>query len=210
MRPAGRCRRWPSPNLPRFTVTPQLRVGLGWHISRPVDRDLVWHNGQTGGSHGLIALDQARHTAVVVLSNSVSSIDDIGVHLLDERVELAAAEERPELTLAAGVLERYVGVYQLVPDGTVTVTQTERGLVAEATGLGIAPIYPASETEFFVKVINVQLTFQLDSTGAVTGLVLHHGGRDLPGRSSGREDQIDRRTTTGSDRGSWSRRHLHA
>jgi CubicO group peptidase (beta-lactamase class C family) len=85
-------------------------VGLGWHISRPVDRDIVWHNGQTGGSHGLIALDQARHTAVVVLSNSVSSIDDIGVNLLDERVELAAAEERPELTLAAEVLERSVGV----------------------------------------------------------------------------------------------------
>ena len=169
-------------HLPRFAVTPQLRVGLGWHISRPVDRDLVWHNGQTGGSHGLIGLDQARHTAVVVLSNSVSSIDDIGVHLLDERVELAAAEERPELTLAAEVLERYVGVYQLVPDGTVTVTQTERGLVAEATGLGIAPIYPASETKFFVQVINVQLTFQLDPTGAVTGLVLHHGGKDLPGK----------------------------
>ena len=52
-----------------------------------------------------------------------------------------------------------MGVYQLAPEGTVTVTRTERGLVAEATGLGIAPIYAASETEFFVKVINVQLTF---------------------------------------------------
>ena len=36
-------------------MTP-LRVGLGWHINRPVDRDIVWHNGQTGGSHGFIAL----------------------------------------------------------------------------------------------------------------------------------------------------------
>lgn len=98
-------------HIPRRTITPGMRVGLGWHISRPVDRDLVWHNGQTGGSHGFIALDQVRHTAVVVLSNSVSSIDDIGLHLLNERVELAAAEERPELTLAAQVLERYVGVY---------------------------------------------------------------------------------------------------
>ena len=39
-------------------------------------------------------------------------------------------------------------------------TQTEQALVAEATGLGVAPSYAASETEFFVKVINVQLTFQ--------------------------------------------------
>jgi len=109
-------------------------------------RDLVWHNGQTGGSHGFIGLDQARH-AVVVLSNSVSFIDDIGVDMLDARVELAAVEEREELTLAPEVLGGYVGVYQLAPTGTVTVTWTERGLVAEATGFGVAPIYAASETE---------------------------------------------------------------
>ena len=66
-------------------------------------RDLVWHNGQTGGSHGFIGLDQARH-AVVVLSNSVSFIDDIGVRLLDARAELAAVEEREELPLAPEVL----------------------------------------------------------------------------------------------------------
>ena len=48
-------------------------------------------------------------------------------------------------------------------------TQTEQALVAEATGLGVAPSYAASETEFFVKVINVQLTFQRGPTGAVTG-----------------------------------------
>ena len=36
----------------------------------------------------------------------------------------------------------------------MTVTRTERGLVAEATGLGVAPIYAASESEFLVKVIN--------------------------------------------------------
>jgi hypothetical protein len=54
----------------------------------------VWHNGQAGGSHGFIGLDKARHTVVVVLSSSVSSIDDIGFHLLDERVELAAAERQ--------------------------------------------------------------------------------------------------------------------
>lgn len=33
-----------------------------------------------------------------------------------------------------------------------------------------------------MKVINVQLTFQLDPTGAVIGLVLHHGGKDIPGK----------------------------
>jgi hypothetical protein len=55
---------------------------------------------------------------VVVLSSSVSPIDDIGFHLLDARVELAWAEEWETLTLAPEVLERCVSVYQLSPEGT--------------------------------------------------------------------------------------------
>jgi uncharacterized protein DUF3471 len=117
--------------------------------------------------------------AAVVLSNSASRVEDIGFHLLDQRAELA--EERQEIDLPAGVLERYAGVYQLGPQGTVTVTRTGSGLVAEATGLGIASIYPATETEFFVKVIPVELTFQLDHDGAATGVVVRFEGRQMQG-----------------------------
>jgi hypothetical protein len=83
------------------------------------------------------------------------------------------------------VHERYMGLYQLDPEGTVTVTQTESGLVAEATGLGKAPIYPASETEFFVKVIPVELTFQSGPRGAATGVVVRFAGWQMRGSRVG-------------------------
>jgi serine-type D-Ala-D-Ala carboxypeptidase/endopeptidase len=121
-----------------------LRVGLGWHTRRLVDWDTVWHSGETGGSRSFIGLDVAAHLAAVVLSNSASRIEDIGFHLLDQRAELA--EERQQIDLPAEVLGRYAGVYQLGPQATVTVTQTGSRLVAEATGLGIAPIYPVAAT----------------------------------------------------------------
>jgi D-alanyl-D-alanine-carboxypeptidase/D-alanyl-D-alanine-endopeptidase len=139
----------------------------------------VWHSGETGGSRSFIGLDVKGHRAAVVLSNSASRIEDIGFHLLDQRAELT--EERPEIDLPAEVLERYVGVYQLGPHATVTVTRTGSGLMAEATGLGIAPIYPATETEFFVKVIPVEVTFQLGHRGAATGLVMRFAGRQTRG-----------------------------
>ena len=120
------------------------------------------------------------HRAVVVLSNSASRIEDIGFHLLDQRAELA--EERQEIDLPADVLGRYVGVYQLDRQGTVMVTRTGSGLIAEATGLGIAPIYPATQTEFFVKVIPVELTFQLDPHDAATGVVVRFAGRQMRGK----------------------------
>jgi hypothetical protein len=156
-----------------------MRVGLGWHTKRLSGWDAVWHSGETGGSHSFIGLDVEARLAVVVLSNSISRIEDFGFHMLDQRVGLT--EERQAIDLPAEVLERYVGLYQLDPEGTVTVTQTEGGLVAEATGLGVAPIYPATETEFFVKVILVELTFQLDPRGAATGVVVRFAGRQMRG-----------------------------
>jgi hypothetical protein len=36
--------------------------------------------------------------------------------------------------------------------------------------------------DFFLTVVDAQITFVRDSTGVVTGLVLHQNGRDVPGR----------------------------
>jgi serine-type D-Ala-D-Ala carboxypeptidase/endopeptidase len=162
--------------MPRQSVAPNRWIGLAWNVSRHFDRDISWKNGGTGGSHAFLGLDPTRDTAVVVLSNSVSSIDDIGFHLLDARLLLAKRDDRSEITLAPEVLARYVGVYQLTPSTTLSVAQTPDGLTAEQSGFGAAPIYAQSETEFFVKAVDLQVTFERDSAGTVTGLVAHRAG----------------------------------
>jgi len=167
---------------PRHRIDAQLRIGLNWHILRSRGRDIVWHNGGTAGSSSFIGLDGAKRTAVVVLSNSVSSIDDIGMHFLDERLPLAPPDPRQEAALAPRVLERYVGVYALAPNVKLTVTRSPKGLSVEVTGQGRAPIYARTETEFFLKAVEANITFTLDSRGAATGLVLHQGGVDTPAR----------------------------
>jgi hypothetical protein len=54
--------------------------------------------------------------------------------------------------------------------------------MTQATGQGKVEIYPSSPTEFFLKVVDAQITFVKDASGAVTQLVLHQGGRDMPGK----------------------------
>jgi len=54
--------------------------------------------------------------------------------------------------------------------------------MTQATGQGKAEIYPSSPTEFFLKVVDAHITFVKDASGAVTQLVLHQGGRDMPGK----------------------------
>ena len=48
----------------------------------------------------------------------------------------------------------------------------------QATGQPKVEMFPESPTEFFLKVVNAQLTFVKDATGHVTHVILHQGGRD--------------------------------
>ena len=67
---------------------PDLNIGLGWLIRSQHGRDIVWHNGGTGGYGSFVGFDMASGTGVVVLSNATNSPDDLGFYLLDQRFEL--------------------------------------------------------------------------------------------------------------------------
>ncbi len=57
-------------------------VGLGWHVRPLGARKMHWHNGGTGGFRSFAGLVKETGTAVVVLSNSANSVDDIGLRIL--------------------------------------------------------------------------------------------------------------------------------
>ncbi len=44
---------------------------------------LLWHNAGTGGYRSFIGLNLQNGTAVVVLSNSENSVDEVGLDLLN-------------------------------------------------------------------------------------------------------------------------------
>lgn len=60
-------------------------VGLAWIISKPGGGREIWfHDGGTGGFRTAIALDPAKRSAVVVLTNAAvePASDDLAIHLL--------------------------------------------------------------------------------------------------------------------------------
>ena len=161
----------------RGTNNPALTIGLGWHILARPAGNVVWHNGGTGGYRTFIGFDAARRVGVVVLSNRDASVDDIGFHLLDETYPLQPIPpRRMEVAVDSLVLMRYVGTYELAPSFQVAVTREAARLFVQATGQPRFPIYAESDSTFFLRVVDAQITF------SPTGLVLHQNGRDLPGR----------------------------
>ncbi len=178
---------------PRLNVSPTLAVGLAYHIDSRYGHPIVWHNGGTGGFHSFVGYDTAAGVGVVVLSNSAMSVDDIGFHLLDAHYALmppTPPEAHQEISLERAILQRYVGIYDLTPSFNISITLEPEGLWVAATDQPRVRLLPESETEFFIREAEVSCSFVRDSTGQVTGLVLHQGGRDQPATR--------RRATTGT------------
>jgi hypothetical protein len=51
--------------------------------------------------------------------------------------------------------------------------------MVQITGQRALEVFPESETRFFYKTVDAQITFQRDESGKVDRLILHQSGRDL-------------------------------
>jgi serine-type D-Ala-D-Ala carboxypeptidase/endopeptidase len=169
----------------RPTTIPKVEIALAWHILTYFDRDIYWHNGGTGGYHSFVAFDPKTKTGAVLLSNSTNDVDDIGRHLMDVRypvAKISPAREHKEVVVDAKVFDALVGKYQIQPGVTASVFRDGEKLMTQVTGQPAFQIFPESETEYFFKVVDAQVTFEKGSAGKVTGLIVHQNGQDVPAK----------------------------
>lgn len=278
-------------------------VGLGWLTMVFDDMEIVWHNGGTGGYRTFAGFIKGGKKAVVVMTNSTTGVDDIGIHLLrpqsemedikppisaelrkvieskgieegmatywslkkenpddydfsenelnnlgyyylgQEKFDIAIAifkanvkafpkafnpydslgeaymkngdnekaianykksvelnpgnsggiamlkklgvntdELEASITIDEKVLESYVGKYELMPEFILTITKNGTQLEAQATGQPKFDIFPKSKNVFFLKVVEAQLTFNINDAGDVESVTLLQGGQTIEGK----------------------------
>ena len=72
-----------------WEVSEKTKVGLSWHISQLDNgKEVIAHSGATGGYQAYAGFIKGGNKGVVVLTNSSSTVSDIGRRLLDEDYEL--------------------------------------------------------------------------------------------------------------------------
>ncbi len=158
-------------------------IGLAWHRTRSRSgKTIVWHNGGTGGYRSFTGYDEATGEGVVVLTNTSNSVDEIGMYLLDQTIPLPKPPKaRVEVTLPQATLDAYVGVYELAPTFSITILREGAHLFAQATAQPKFEIFAEREDEFFVKVLDAQISFTRNADRTIAGLVLHQNGQNIPG-----------------------------
>ncbi len=123
--------------LRRPTGVGDLEIALGWHVFKSNGKEIVWHNGGTGGYRSFFGFDPKTQVGVVVLSNAetTAGVDDIGRHLLDPQVPLLPApKQHKETAVDPKLFDGYAGRYELAPTFILTVTREGDHLFVQATG----------------------------------------------------------------------------
>lgn len=90
--------------------------------------------------------------------------------------------EKAAVNVSRAVLNSYVGAYEVLPGTILTITLSAEGLQASTSGLPPVPMFAESETKFFFKTADVQLTFVRDEKGDVSEVVIDRGGRAFRAR----------------------------
>jgi hypothetical protein len=136
------------------SLGPQGSLGLFWHRT---DTGTVWHNGQTGGFHALVAFVPQQGIGVVALGDTATDlVDRVGFAAL----ELAAGETpaplplRRSIALAEDELRPLAGRY-----GPARVTYDD-GLWFELPDQPRHRLWPESKQVFFLRLAPVTVTFE--------------------------------------------------
>jgi len=160
-----------------------VEMGLGWHYEN--NKSIIWHNGGTGGYRAFTGFNPKAQTAVVVLTNSVESLDGVGLKLLGQELNLTMPKKRvfpEEVTLSSDLMDSYIGDYALTPAFSISIFKKGDQLYGQGTGQSPFEIFASAKDEFFLKVLEASLSFQRDDAGVVSGFILHQNGQDIPAK----------------------------
>jgi len=105
--------------------------------------------------------------------NAITSLEKLG----DDVSDLVK-----EVNVSNAVLETYIGKYELQPGFILTVTREGNQLKTQATGQPVFDLFPKSENEFYLKVVNAQLVFNKNDADEIDSVTLFQGGREIIGR----------------------------
>jgi len=164
-------------------ITPfKQNYAFGLGVETAGGHKLIQHGGGIEGFNTQLAYYPDDKLAIVVLGNvNGRAPGEIAGKLASiahgETVKLQS--ERKEITLDPKLLDRYIGAYQLAPGVNMLITLENNQLFGKLGNQAAIPIFPESETMFFLKVVDAQIEFPKDDAqGKASQLILHQNGRD--------------------------------
>jgi len=164
-----------------------LGYGYGWALLEMRGMKEIAHGGGLDGFSTFLTRYPDQNVTVAVLTNSVPpppglSAED-GAHEIAEIYLWDQMGTRESFAVDATVdpklYDNYVGRYSYPQGAVLTVAREGDRLFAQLTGQPEFEIFPRSETEFFWKVVDAQITFVTNDEGEVIHAIHRQAGREF-------------------------------
>jgi CubicO group peptidase (beta-lactamase class C family) len=171
-------------SLEKMIAPHQNNYALGVVVNTVDGRLSVMHDGGIEGFNTLLVYYPESEVTVAVLGNvngqaPAQLATQLGAIAHGDTVRTSA--ERTPIDLARDELERLVGNYAILPTATMRITVVGNQLQSQLGSQPVVPLFAESATVFFPRVVDAELTFELDATGTAKALTLRQNGRELRG-----------------------------
>ena len=163
--------------------------GYGWEIDTYCNQQRISHRGGIGGFSTAIDRYAEEQVTIIVLSNLIGSAvgkikDDLARIFWGESYELP--QKKAIISLSSEDLAAYTGCYQFkslvpfpfFPKPTLTVTTESQRIFIQVKGQKPMEIFPESCHQFFLKIIEAQLTFVPDEENIISKVIVDISGKE--------------------------------
>jgi CubicO group peptidase (beta-lactamase class C family) len=188
-------------SLAKMTTPFKGDYALGVSVQTTSGRKTIQHGGGIEGFNTVLVYYPDSGVTLAVLSNINGQAPNQIATKLGELAHgsgVHLTSERTEIKLPVEALTKYVGTYEVAPGVNMLMRLSGDHLTTQLTGQQQIPVYPESETKFFLKVVDAQVEFFTDASGAVTHAVMYQNGRErkVPRTSATVAEPPQRKETT--------------
>jgi CubicO group peptidase (beta-lactamase class C family) len=165
-------------SVEKMTAPLKQDYAFGLMVTTTGGHKRIEHGGAIEGFNTHLAYYPDDKLTVVVLSNvNGNAPGEIASKLagLAHGEAIKMPGERKEITLDPTVLNRYVGAYQMPNGPAMLITLDKNQLSGKIGNQPPLPIFPESQTMFFLKEVDAQFEFAADASQ----LTFHQNGRDM-------------------------------
>jgi len=170
-------------SLIKMTTPGHGNYGYGLMIGpTPSGKTVIAHGGGIYGfSTNMLRFSSDGVMAVVLANQETQAVGPLaqGLAGLAMGEDVKPRPVRVEVTVAPEKFDRLVGDYELRPGFVLKVFRDGETFMSQATGQPPVRIFAASETSYFLKVVEAQLDFKLDAQGKASEVTLRQGGRTM-------------------------------
>jgi CubicO group peptidase (beta-lactamase class C family) len=175
----------------------RLSYGLAWGLYWTPYGEVFFKEGHDDGWRNYAVGFDKEKSGLVILTNSgngegifkdvletllkdtFTPIEWEGYTPYDKLAPRPPQKQHKQVAVDGKVLDRYVGRYGLPPDLILTVRREGDHLSVQENDEPKQDLLPESETDFFSTASDDVFTFESNSQGRVTAMVLHADGKDI-------------------------------